>query len=126
MPDNLPSLDLADEIARVCHEANRAYSAMHGDQTHMPWLQSTSEVRQSARSGVMFLAENPMAGPADTHAKWMRHKLDQGWQHGMEKDVPNKLHPDRVRYEQLDPIERAKDRLFCAIVRALLADGTQG
>jgi hypothetical protein len=44
----------------------------------------------------------------------------------MEKDVPNKRHPNLVRFEALDPIEQRKDRLFCGIVRALLADGTQG
>lgn len=126
MPDNLPSLNQVYDIARVCHEANRAYCVGHGDHTHLPWDQTPSDLKQSIRSGVMFLAEEPLAGPDEAHERWVDYKVEQGWAYGMEKDVALKIHPNLVVSSQLPPVEQAKDRLFCAIVRALLADGSQG
>lgn len=126
MPDNMPSLEEVERIASVCHGANRAYSELLGDHSHLSWARTQQDLRHSVQRGVMFLASHPEAGPQDSHAEWVRYKKGEGWEFGMTKDAQKKTHPDLVAWDQLAPFEQKKDRIFCAIVRILLTDGTQG
>lgn len=44
------------------------------------------------------------------HIRWSRFYLMHNWQYGPgDKDVPNRLHPDLVPFEQLTPEEQDKD-----------------
>lgn len=106
-------------IAKVCHEANRAYCATLGDDSQKPWEQSPDWQRASAINGVKFNVENPDAPASASHDNWLKEKLADGWSYGPEKNPDKKEHPCCVSYEQLPPEQQKKDALFKAIVAAL-------
>lgn len=108
-----------EHIARVCHEANRAWCEANGDDSQRAWADAEDWQRESAINGVKFALANPDAAPSAQHNAWMQAKLDDGWTHGTVKDAEAKTHPCIVPYSDLPEVERAKDALFLATVRAL-------
>jgi len=106
-------------IAKVCHDANRAYCQVLGDYSQLPWEAAPEWQRQSAINGVMFHVEHPEATEADSHGAWMREKVAEGWTFGAEKNAELKIHPSLLPYEELPLSVRRKDALFSAVVRAL-------
>lgn len=115
-------MDVIEKIARVCHEANRAWCEVNGDTSQHPWMHTRPEIRASAIAGVNHILANPNATPEESHAEWMRYKLAEGWTVGPVKDVAEKVHPNLVPYDQLPPAERAKDRIFRAVILAVTAE----
>jgi hypothetical protein len=108
-----------EDIARVCHEANRALCLTHGDLSQVSWDDAPEWQRSSAIVGVQYVFDNPSAGPEDQHNCWMQQKVNEGWVYGPIKDAVNKVHPCLVPYEQLPEHQKKKDMLFRAIVDAL-------
>lgn len=108
-----------EDIARVCHEANRAWCQIHGDNSQLPWDQAPAWQRESAINGVRFSVDNENATPEQQHAAWADAKASEGWSYGPIKDAEAKTHPCLVPYDQLPIEQRQKDALFLAIVRAL-------
>lgn len=107
------------DIARVCHEANREWCSTIGDDSQLPWDDAPQWQRDSAIDGVNFHLDNPGAGDAASHNNWMCEKQENGWTFGAVKDEDAKTHPCLVPFDELPPEQRAKDRLFRAIVYAL-------
>lgn len=107
------------EIARVCHEANRAYCLVLGDTSQPSWREATDDIRSSAVMGVVFRQQNPDAPPSAQHEQWAKDKIDAGWTYGEVKDAEKKTHPSLVPFERLPIAEQRKDRLFAAVVQAL-------
>jgi len=111
---------LSDEqVARVCHEVNRAYCAALGDHSQVAWEDAPEWQRASARMGVDLHRTLPDAGPEASHLAWKNQKLSEGWVYGAFKDADLKQHPCLVPFLQLDPAQQAKDFIFKAIVNAL-------
>lgn len=108
-----------EQIARVAHEANRAWCAANGDFSQPIWEMAPDWQKTSAIAGVKFHLANPNAGPSASHDEWLRHKTTEGWTYGMVKNSDLKQHPCMVPFEGLPPEQQAKDRLFRAIVHAL-------
>lgn len=108
-----------DHIAKVCHEANRAYCQAIGDNSQPAWEDAPQWQRDSARTGVQFIIDNPNAPPSSSHDSWLAEKKRDGWKYGAYKDPENKLHPCFVPYEELPVEQKAKDYIFGAIVRAM-------
>lgn len=108
-------------IARVCHEANRAWCAAHGDMSQMPWDEAPNWQKQSCIDGVSFVLSFPDAGDHAQHDNWLKFKAAEGWAYGAAKDPAVKTHPCMVPFDCLPPIQQAKDRMFRAIVLALRA-----
>lgn len=106
-----------EQVAKLCHEVNRAYCLALGDTSHKTWEEASDHVRDSARKGVEFVIKNPGATPEASHASWMREKYLQGWNWGPVKDEAAKTHPCFLPYEQLPVEQRAKDYIFGAVVR---------
>ncbi len=109
-----------ETVARVAHEANRAYCRALGDATQPSWDEAPTWQRESAIKGVEFAIANPGAPPSASHDSWLDQKRLDGWAWGPEKDPLAKLHPCFVSYEQLPDFQRRKDALFQAVVRAFL------
>jgi len=107
------------DVARVCHEANRAYCFGIGDERAVPWHEADAEMRASAVAGVRFRLEHPGASPAAQHEEWREARRSQGWVYGPVKDAMQKTHPCMVPWESLPMQQQAKDVLFMAIVLAL-------
>lgn len=114
----------AMQIARVTHEANRAWCLTLGDASQPAWDEAPDWQRASAISGVAFHLAHPNAGANASHDEWMRVKREEGWVHGPEKNPELKQHPCMVPFDQLPAEQQAKDRLFRSIVHALASDTT--
>lgn len=121
------------DIARVCHEANRAYCKALGDESQLPWDGAPEWQRSSAVQGVRFILANDDAPPSASHDSWLKEKYATGWKYGPVKDADKKEHPCCVPYDELPVEQKAKDYIFGAIVRSLraamaerLGDGVAG
>ena len=108
-----------ENIARVCHEANRAWCEANGDFSQKPWEQAEVWQTLSAMNGVVFKLTNPDAPESAQHESWMEGMIHCGWVYGPVKDADKKTHPCIVPYEELPEVDRKKDALFAAIVNAL-------
>ncbi len=109
-----------EDVARVCHAANRELQLITGDASPSPeWSVAPSDQRESATSGV----RSAVAGesPRELHDSWCAGKRKQGWRYGFVKSADRKTHPCLVPYEDLPPEQQLKDALFHAIVRAMTA-----
>ena len=109
-----------EQIARVCHEVNRAYCQSIGDDSQPEWNDAPDWQKDSAMNGVRFHMENPGAGPEASHVKWLEQKKAEGWEYGPVKDPVKKQHPCFVAYNFLPIEQRAKDYIFRQIVHSLL------
>lgn len=107
------------DIAKVCHEANRAYCETIGDPSQKPWESAPEWQRDSAIAGVKFCLTNPEAPASANHDSWLEEKRRGGWKYGPVKDAVKKEHPCFVPYEQLPVEQQMKDSLFKAICAAL-------
>lgn len=108
-----------EHIAKVCHEANKAYCESIGDNTQLHWDAAPEWQRQSAIKGVEFKIKNPNTTPEDQHTAWCNDKIKDGWTYGPVKDAAKREHPCLVPYEELPEIQKAKDALFVGVVDAL-------
>jgi len=107
-----------DEIARVCHEANRAIQLITDDPAPSPeWREAPDWQRESAVAGVA----KALAGvtPAELHQAWCDAKVADDWSYGPVKDGDAKTHPCLVPYDELPEEQRIKDVVFASIVAAL-------
>ena len=108
-----------EQVAAVCHEANRTYCEMLEDYTQKHWGQAEQWQRDSAIKGVQFARANADAPDSAQHDAWTADKLKDGWKHGPVKNPAKKEHPCLVPYNDLPPDQRRKDALFRAVVRVL-------
>ena len=106
-------------IAKVCHQANKAWCELNGDHSQFNWDDAEEWQVRSAEMGVKFKIDNPDAGNDAQHNSWMAEKVADGWIYGEEKSSEAKTHPCIVPFEQLPEFQQKKDALFCAIVDAL-------
>lgn len=83
------------------------------------WDDAPQWQRDSALAGVDFHLAHPGAKPYDSHNSWLEVKRAEGWAYGRVKDLDRKLHPCFVPYEDLPPLQRAKDDIFVLVVNAL-------
>lgn len=111
--------ELITDIARVCHEANRAWCASQGDSSQLPWEEAPEWQKESCIDGVMFHLEHPDAGPSGSHENWSQLKIKDGWVYGPVKNPDAKTHPCLVPYGDLPADQRVKDHIFTAIVRTI-------
>ncbi|HKS27787.1 MAG TPA: RyR domain-containing protein [Pyrinomonadaceae bacterium] len=108
-----------EQIARICHEANGSLCNSIGDHSQTSWDDAAEWQRESAIKGVQFALDNPDATPSAQHEAWCADKRAEGWTFGETKDAEAKTHPCLVPYDQLPPMQQAKDHLFRSIVHAL-------
>lgn len=107
-----------NDIARVCHEVNKAYCEALGDHSQPTWEEAPEWQRVSARMGVDLHTMGDF-GPEASHISWMMQKVDEGWVYGPEKNPALKQHPCMVPFADLPPAQQAKDFIFRAVVHAL-------
>jgi hypothetical protein len=106
-----------EDIARICHEANRAYCSTIGDDSQLAWNDAPQWARDSAIKGVQFAHDNPTSTPEKSHESWLKEKQETGWKYGPVKDVDLKEHPCFVPYSDLPHEQQVKDHLFQAVAR---------
>lgn len=113
------------DIAKVTHEANRAYCETIGDYSQAAWDRAPEWQQGSAINGVKFHLDAHAKGiepsPSAIHDNWLEEKRLAGWKYGPVKDADHREHPCFVPYDQLPLEQRLKDYLFAAIVKGLAA-----
>lgn len=112
--------EIIELCAKTAHEVNRTYCRAIGDESQTVWEKAPEWQKQSARTGVRFIIQNPHLGPSAQHDCWCEEKLRDGWKYGSVKDPEKKEHPCLVPYEDLPHYQRHKDTLFGAAVRGVL------
>lgn len=108
-----------EQIAKVCHEINRAYCQAINDTSQPTWEEAPQWQKDSAISGVTFHLEHPDSQPSDSHDNWLKQKTEEGWKYGEVKDPDKKEHPCFVPYEELPQSQKVKDYLFIQVVNSL-------
>lgn len=111
-----------EAIAKVCHEANRAYCETMGDFTKSLWESAAEWQRESAINGVKWRLDNYDAPASAQHDAWVADKIRDGWKYGPYKDAEKKEHPCLVQYDALPDSQKFKDALFVGIVKALAGE----
>lgn len=109
------------DIARICHEANKAYCESIGDHSQNTWDKAEQWQRTSMVKGVEFRIANPDAPEDSQHKAWCETKYLDGWKFGAVKDGQAKTHPCLVDYKDLPREQQLKDKLSAAIIDALKA-----
>ena len=111
-----------EQVAKVCHEANRAYCETLGDNSQPAWADAPDWQKDSARNGVRFhfsqLSTGREPSPSASHESWLEQKRAEGWKYGPTKCPETKEHPCFVPYEVLPLDQRRKDYIFAAICKA--------
>jgi len=113
--------DVFNIAAKAAHEANRAYCIGCGDESQPTWDAAPEWQRDSAVAGVQAIASNPDTTPRQSHEGWLAHKAADGWKFGAVKNAETKEHPCFVPYDELPEAQKAKDSIFGAVVRGVLA-----
>lgn len=111
--------DRIETIARCCYTMNRVWCNINNDNSMPDWHNAPQARRDSHMSGVRFRLANPDAPPSAQHDEWLRSMAADGWVYGPEKNSDRKTHPCIVPYNELPPVQRAKDAIFIAVVRAM-------
>lgn len=108
-----------DEIAGICHEANRELCHSLGDDSQPAWNVAPQWQQDSAKQSILAIIADPSLTPEQVHVVWSNVKLSAGWKYGPVKDAEKKEHPSLVPYSTLSPGERYKDMVFRSLVAAL-------
>ena len=113
---------VALQAARTAHEVNRAWCAINGDDSQMPWDEAPDNIKASAIDGVVKIFSGEVTSPAQSHANWKKFKIEDGWEYGPVKDLEAKTHPNIVdSYEDLPDVERHKDVLYFSVVMSFMS-----
>lgn len=113
------SREKMEQVARMCHNVNKAYCESIGDMTQQPWESAPQWQKDSALKGVQaHLQSHLTMTPEGSHESWMKEKLSNGWSYGDVKDEMKKTHPCLVPYNELPAAQKAKDYLFRAVVHS--------
>lgn len=110
-----------EEVAALCHEANRSYCLSIGDTSQPSWDEAPEWQKKSARIGVIKHLENTGMTAEQSHESWLEEKRADGWSYGPKKDPHNKRHPCFLPYAQLPEDQRIKDHIFKAVITASVA-----
>jgi hypothetical protein len=108
---------LFEKIAKVSHEAHRAWGEVNGDTSNVPWEAADEPERTFAIEAVKEALEG--AGPREVHESWRNLKLATGWTYGPTKDPQAKTSPHLVPYEQLPDVKKRDNVLLTAVAKAL-------
>ena len=111
---------LVTQIAKIVHEANRAYCETLGDDSQPVWEDAPQWQTDSAISGVLAIREGRITKPEDSHIGWLKEKEESGWIYGELKNPEDKTHPCMVPFDELPEEQQIKDHLFFAIVTLLI------
>lgn len=108
-----------DIMAKVCHQAMKAFCEAHNDYSLPDWEDAEDWQREATLEGIKYRLANPDATFDAQHVLWMDEKLRNGWVYGPEKNGTLKTHPCLVPFDALPKFQQQKDKLFCLVVDAL-------
>ena len=107
------------KIARVMHEAVRAWQKANDQPAAPSWSRAPKWMREASREAVIWRLDNPKAAASAQHDQWLTQKKEAGWKYGKTKNGTKKTHPLMVSYDDLPEVERRKDALVGALIDSL-------
>jgi hypothetical protein len=109
-----------NDIARICHEANRALCKALGDRVLPEWDALDNETQGITIRGVRYVLE-PFTERSlhEMHERWRVDKIMHGWTYGEVIDDLKKTHKNMVSYADLPIEQKGKDALFLNVVVTL-------
>ena len=108
-----------EDVAKMCHQANKAYCEALGDFSLVDWEHAPDWQRESCIKGVTLHIERPGLEPSHSHESWWIEKKNQGWVYGPKKCPEKKEHPCCVPFHMLPAHQQAKDHLFLGVVNSV-------
>ena len=108
-----------NQIAKIVHEANRAYCQVLGDNSQLPWDEAPEWQQTSSVKGVEGILNGIITRPEQSHESWLAEKKLTGWKYGEVKNVEKKEHPCFLPYDKLPVEQQLKDQIFFAIVNTI-------
>lgn len=118
--NNIMNEQHIEACARAAHEVNRAYSVAIGDASQPSWDETPDWQKASIRNGVENMLRSLYGfTPEQSHESWLAEKRATGWKYGPVKDPEKKEHPCFVPYAELPAEQRAKDKIFIGVVKAV-------
>lgn len=108
------------QIACIAYTANRALCGALNEPVPPDWFEADKHIQLGYINGVLFRRDNSHAPVSAQHEQRLNDKYRAGYSYGPFKDDKARTHPCMVPFERLPAEQQAKDRLFVAIVNALL------
>jgi hypothetical protein len=108
------------EIAKLAHEIRSTYIGISDGKPMVPWTEVPDSTKDYIISEVNYWVNNPNALASDSHTKWLKSKMDEGWSYSNEIDYVAKKHPRISAYETLPIKERAANEIFMRSILSLL------
>ena len=112
-------MDLKERRAIFVYEGAR----LHATFLRCPVIPDKWENREDDFKGQFIeLIEDLCSGkrtfqdPEIAHDSWVEKYLEMGWKFGEKYDPENRIHPDIVPYDELNPKEKVKDEVFLRLV----------
>ena len=109
------------DVAKVCHEANKALCEGLGDNSQLAWESASPEEQMAVTTAVQNQLNNPATTAEDVHNAWCQKMFAAGYYYGPVKDETLKEDPALVHYNKLPADAQAKSNLFITIVNQLSA-----
>lgn len=108
--------ELTDEdLARICHEAHVALRiGLNDSADDVHWDALPRRRKDTVVNQVRLFREGKTL--AEVHEAWVIRMAEDGWRHGLTRNLIQKMHPNMIPYEQLPPEEQAKVRQAQRIV----------
>lgn len=107
------------QIARVAHEAVRAWQTANGQDAAPAWSRAPAWMKTATLEAVHANTNGDLSSPAARHRQWVDEKKKAGWKYGDRKDARRKTHPLMVAYNRLPEVEKRKDALVSAVIDSL-------
>ncbi len=112
-------MSLNERRAKFVYEGAR----LHAIQLECPvipksWEEREEDFKEQFRELIFDLCsgKKEFQDFEEAHNSWMRKYFEMGWIHGEKYDPENRIHPDLVPYNELDPKEKVKDEVFVRLV----------
>lgn len=103
--------------AKAAHEVNNVFCEFTGDPKSPAW----DDLRPAEQNGIVANVAHVLGGGTfkESHERWMKSRLDDGWTYGPVKSFADKTSPNLVPYEDLPPRQKYKDQLYAEVVAAM-------
>jgi hypothetical protein len=108
-----------EQLARLCHEADRVLCGLQGDARVLPWDLLDENAQDELVASVREILEAPEVSDEARHLNWATRQRALGWAYGPVRSVVKKIDPGLLDYGALPFERRVRWSLFAAIVRAL-------
>lgn len=105
-----------EAIAKIYHQASKAYSETLGDYSGEDWHLMDDEYKKITCEAVDSLITEDLT-PRSVHEYWFEFRSKHGWKYGPIADKEKKEHPYFMPYDELPIEKRRRDSLLYEIVR---------